>query len=296
MAAICGREQRGIMAGLLAPKRLGRHVRSAAMKPLKECPREILAAVEGVLTDIDETVSTEGRLTAAAYGALEALKKAGLLVVPVTGRPAGWCDHIARFWPVDAVVGENGAFWMWPDATANGRLRTRYVQTEAERADGRRRLEAVRAQVLREVPGAAIASDQPYRAADLAVDFCEDVPPLPAAAVERIVAIFAQHGAHAKVSSIHVNGWFGDYDKLTTSRLMMRDLFGVDLDADRARYVFAGDSPNDSPMFGFFPNAVGMANVGDFAGRLEHLPRWVTVARSGAGFVELAHALLEARR
>jgi HAD superfamily hydrolase (TIGR01484 family) len=264
------------------------------MKPLSDCPKAALAAIRGVLTDIDETVSTEGRLTAEAYGALQALKQAGLLVIPVTGRPAGWCDMIARFWPVDAVVGENGAFWMWQDHTA-GKLRTRFVQSEAERADGRRRLEAVRADVLREVPGAGIASDQPYRLADLAVDFCEDVPPLPRAEIERIVKIFERHGAHAKVSSIHVNGWFGDYDKLTTSRAMMAELLGVDLDRDAEHWVFSGDSPNDAPMFGFFPNGVGVANVRDFAGTMPHQPRWVTQARSGAGFVELAHALVAAR-
>src|SRR5471032_1995161 len=148
------------------------------MIALADCPRETLAAIEGVLTDIDETVSSHSSLTAEAYGAMEALQKAGFRVIPVTGRPAGWCDHIARFWPVDAVVGENGAFWMWHDEKAH-KLRTHFVQGEAERADGRRRLEAVRAQVLREVPGAGIASDQPYRAADLAIDFCEDVPALP---------------------------------------------------------------------------------------------------------------------
>jgi len=265
------------------------------MIPLADCPRETLAAIEGVLTDIDETVSTHSRLTAEAYDAMEALKKAGFRVVPVTGRPAGWCDHIARFWPVDAVVGENGAFWMWYDDKER-RLRTRFVQGEAERAEGRRRLEAVRAQVLRDVPGAGIASDQPYRAADLAIDFCEDVPALPHAEIVHIVKIFEAHGAHAKVSSIHVNGWFGDYDKLTTSRLMMRELFGVDLEAARTRYVFSGDSPNDAPMFGFFPNAVGVANVRDFAADMDHLPRWITAARSGAGFVEVARALIAARR
>ena len=264
------------------------------MMPLAECPRETLAAVEGVLTDIDETLSTRGRLTAEAYRALEMLKKVGLRVIPVTGRPAGWCDHIARFWPVDAVVGENGAFWMWHDGRA-GKLRTRFVQSEAERAEGKRRLEQVRAEVLRDVPGAGIASDQPYRAADLAIDFCEDVAALPHAAIARIVKIFEAHGAHAKVSSIHVNGWFGDYDKLTTSRLMMAELLDVDLGARRDRYVFAGDSPNDAPMFAFFPNAVGVANVRDFARDMDHLPRWVTTARSGTGFVELAQVLITAR-
>jgi HAD superfamily hydrolase (TIGR01484 family) len=269
------------------------------MTPLSDCPRATLAAIKGVLTDIDETVSTQGHLGAEAYGALAALKKAGLLVIPVTGRPAGWCDMIARFWPVDAVVGENGAFWMWRDAPKDKgvhKLCTRFIQSDSERADGRRRLEAVRADVLGEVPGSAIASDQPYRLADLAIDFCEDVPALPPPEVGRIVKIFERHGAQAKVSSIHVNGWFGDYDKLTTSRTMMSELFGVDLATDAAAYVFSGDSPNDAPMFGFFPNAVGVANVKDFAGQLAHLPRWITAARSGAGFVELAHALIDARR
>jgi HAD superfamily hydrolase (TIGR01484 family) len=251
-------------------------------------------AVRGVFTDIDETLTTDGRLTTEAYAALGALKDAGLLVVPVTGRPAGWCDHIARMWPVDAVVGENGAFWMCLDHKA-GKLRTHFVRSDALRAEGRRRLEAVRAEILREVPGAGIASDQPYRLADLAIDFREDVPALPRTDIDRIVAIFEAHGAQAKVSSIHVNGWFGDYDKLTTTGLMMRELFGVDLDAERARYVFAGDSPNDSPMFRYFPNAVGVANVRDFADRMPHLPRWITARRSGAGFAELAQALLAAR-
>lgn len=265
-----------------------------SLTPLAQCPREILAAVEGVLTDIDETVSSHGRLTAEAYGALEALQKTGLRVIPVTGRPAGWCDHIARFWPVDAVVGENGAFWMWHDAKV-GKLRTRFAQSKAERAEGRRRLEAVRTQVLGEVPGAGIASDQPYRLADLAVDFCEDVPALTQAAVTRIVKIFEAHGARAKVSSIHVNGWFGDYDKLTTTQLMMRELFGIDPEEARARYLFVGDSPNDAPMFGYFPNAIGVANVRDLADGMDHLPRWITAARSGAGFAELSRALMAAR-
>lgn len=264
------------------------------MTPLSECPRAVLAGIKGVLTDIDETVSTRSRLTAEAYGAMQALKQAGLKVIPVTGRPAGWCDLIARFWPVDAVVGENGAFWMWHDDEA-GKLRTRFIQSDFERNEGRRRLESVREEVLNSVPGCGIASDQPYRLADLAVDFCEDVPALPRAEVERIVAIFEKHGAHAKVSSIHVNGWFGDYDKLTTSRAMMAELFGVDIDADRQRWMFAGDSPNDSPMFGFFPNAVGVANVRAFADAMPSLPRWVTASSSGAGFVELARALLAAR-
>ncbi|MGE0151356.1 MAG: HAD-IIB family hydrolase [Reyranellaceae bacterium] len=267
---------------------------SDKLRPLAEFPRAGLAAVTAVLLDIDDTLSTEGRLTAAAYAALERLQQAGLKVVPITGRPAGWCDMIARFWPVDAVVGENGAFYFWHDAAA-GKLRQRFLQSEAERAEGRRRLESVRERIRREVPGAGIASDQPYRVADLAIDFREDVPALPRAAVDRIVALFEAAGATAKVSSIHVNGWFGAYDKLGMTKLALRELFGIDAEAERERIVFAGDSPNDSPMFAFFPNAVGVANLRDFLDRMGSLPRWITPSRAGAGFVELAQALLAAR-
>ena len=155
--------------------------------------------------------------------------------------------------------------------------------------------QVIKAEVLAEVPGAAVASDQAYREADLAIDFCEDVAPLPPEAIDRILAVFARHGATAKVSSIHVNGWYGAYDKLSMARRLLSEAFAIDADADRAAIVFAGDSPNDGPMFGHFPHGVGVANVLDFADRLAHKPRWVTRARGSQGFVELAEALLAAR-
>jgi HAD superfamily hydrolase (TIGR01484 family) len=264
------------------------------MRPLAEFPRAKLAAIRAVLTDIDDTLTTEGELHAVAYAALDKLHDAGLLVVPVTGRPAGWCDHIARMWPVDAVVGENGAFWFRRDRAAR-KLVKRYVIGDDERAKRAARLEEIARRILTEVPGAAIASDQPYREADLAIDFSEDVPPLPREAVARIVAIMEAEGLTAKVSSIHVNGWFGGYDKLSTTRLMLREDFGIDADAARETIVFAGDSPNDQPMFEFFPNAVGVANVRDMADLMTLLPAWVAPSRGSEGFAELAQAILSAR-
>ena len=265
------------------------------MKPLERFPIEARRAVRGVFTDIDETLTTDGRLTAEAYGAMERLHEARLLVVPVTGRPAGWCDHIARMWPVDAVVGENGAFYFRYDREAR-RMTQRYGLDADERAANRRRLGGLRDAILREIPGTAVASDQPYREADLAIDYCEDVPPLPPARVERIVAMMTAAGATAKVSSIHVNGWFGTYDKLTMTRMLLEECFAVDLDAERGSFVFVGDSPNDAPMFAFFPHAVGVANIRAFEGQLAAEPAYVTRQPAGAGFAELADTLLEARR
>ena len=191
--------------------------------------------------------------------------------MPVTGRPAGWCDHIARMWPVDAVVGENGAFY-FRYAHQHRRLEKRFLYDEMTRAANCMRLAAVRDRILAEVPGCALASDQPYRETDLAIDFCEDVPPLPLQDAEQIAALMRSAGMTAKVSSIHVNGWFGDYDKLGMTKILARECLGVDLDAERAQFAFAGDSPNDAPMFDFFSYSIGVANVRRFDGLLAARP------------------------
>jgi HAD superfamily hydrolase (TIGR01484 family) len=249
-----------------------------------------------VFADIDDTITSEGRLEAGAYAALWKLEEGGISVIPVTGRPAGWCDHFARMWPIAGIVGENGAFYFRYDRQAK-KLEQSFILDAAERAELQARLAKIRAQVLREVPGAAVASDQPYRIHDLAIDFCEDVPRLPASAIDRIVAIFEAGGATAKVSSIHVNGWFGSYDKLSMMRRIAKDLYDLDLErpAHRGRTLYVGDSPNDEPAFRFFEQAVGVANVRDFTDRLRHPPRYVTKARAGRGFAELARYLLRSR-
>ncbi|GAB2177262.1 HAD-IIB family hydrolase [Dongia sp. agr-C8] len=264
------------------------------MQPVSALPVAIARDLIGLFTDIDDTITTEGQLPAVAYTALERLHQAGLAVVPITGRPAGWCDMVARFWPVSGVVGENGAFYFRYDHTAKKMIRV-FVASDAERAENRRKLAALSAKILAEVPGSAIASDQLYREADLAIDFCEDVPPLTKEAVDRIVALFEQAGAVAKVSSIHVNGWFGKYDKLSMTRRFVQDAMGLDLDAAKDRFVFCGDSPNDAPMFSFFPFACGVANVKDFIGRIDALPAYVSVAKGGEGFVEIADRILSSR-
>ena len=264
-------------------------------QPLSESPDDVWRAMQGVFTDIDDTITDEGRVPARVFSAMEALRAAGLLVIPITGRRAGVCDLIARQWPVDAVVGGNGAFYYRYDSGARSMIRS-YADDEATRAANRKRLEAICDEVLASVPGAAIAADQPFRINDLAIDFCEDVAPLGSGDVDRIVDIFRRHGATAKVSSIHVNGWFGNNDKLTMTRQLMADEFGVDIEAHEARYVFVGDSPNDAPMFGYFSHSVGVANLKDFIGQCPDVPAWVTRGERDAGFVELAERILVSRQ
>ena len=250
------------------------------------------AGIRGLFFDIDDTLTTEGRLTAQAYSALERWKAAGKIAVPITGRPAGWCDHIARMWPVDAVIGENGAFYFYYDPAAR-KLQKHFLYDEPTRMANRARMAAVRDHILASVPGCALASDQLYREADLAIDFCEDVPALGLAGAERIAALMREAGMTAKISSIHVNGWFGDYDKLGMTRTFARERLGIELDPSGEGFAFAGDSPNDAPMFGFFRNSVGVANVRRYEALLAAKPAFITRGEAGTGFAELVTRLLE---
>ncbi|MEL0157608.1 MAG: HAD-IIB family hydrolase [Deltaproteobacteria bacterium] len=264
------------------------------MRLINDIPGEVCQKIQGVFFDIDDSVTTAGHLEGSAYLAIEKLQQAGLLTIPITGRPAGWCDMIARFWPVDGVVGENGAFYFAYDRNS-AKMRRCYVRSKEQRLEDQTKLATLKKEILQKVPGSAISADQAYREADLAVDFCEDVAPLPNESVLKIKNIFEDSGAVAKISSIHVNGWFGDYDKLSTCQLFVSSQLGFELSEQREKFIFVGDSPNDEPMFQYFPNAVGVANVQNFINQLEHPPTWVTHQKSGAGFVELVDHLLKNR-
>ena len=264
------------------------------MRPLKDLNSTILSRIAMLLVDIDGTLTYQGRLCASAYSALENLQARGLTIVPVTGRPAGWCDHIARMWPVNAVIGENGAFYFRYHRGRRTMIR-RYWDNETDRRRNRERIFSLANDICHAIPGAALAADQAYRATDLAIDYCEDVAPLPVDQVARIAQLFSDAGARAKISSLHVNGWFGNYDKLAMTEILFRDIFDRDLKDSREEVLFVGDSPNDEPLFAYFPYTVGVANIRRFAEQLQSAPEWITEGEEGVGFAELAEVILAAK-
>ncbi len=262
------------------------------MKPIEKMPKAVKRNIRYVLADIDDTLTLKGRLPATVFAAMERLQKTGLAMIPITGRPAGWCDHIARMWPVDGIVGENGAFYFHYDEQQR-KMRRRYFISEEQRKADRKTLERLKLEILDKVPGCRVSADQRYREADLAIDYCEDVPPLPIKDVDQIVRLFEEAGARAKISSIHVNGWFGEYDKLAMTRLLFEEVFKDDLAAVKAAVIFIGDSPNDGPMFQFFPHAVGVANILQFKDKITLKPAWVTRQKGGFGFAEMVDVILK---
>jgi HAD superfamily hydrolase (TIGR01484 family) len=259
-------------------------------RPWASCPASALGAVAGVFTDIDDTLTHAGSIEPAALSALQALAAAGVPVVAITGRPVGWSEAFARDWPLAAIVAENGAVALIRDGDE---VSTEYAQEAATRARNAKRLQVVAARVLREVPGAALACDSAGRVTDIAVDHGEFAH-LDDAAIARVVALMREEGMSATVSSIHINGWFGDHDKLSGARWMAQRLFGRVLDA--ARWVYVGDSTNDQTMFGHFALSVGVANLRQFSAQLETWPAYITDGERGDGFAQVAARLIEARR
>ena len=260
-------------------------------RPLQQLSDAALRAVQGVLTDIDDTLTRDGALDPPAAAALDVLRAAGLPVIAITGRPQGWSEPFARDWPVAAIVAENGGVALIRDGAG---LAIEYAQDAATRAHNALRLRAAAERVQRELPGATLARDSAGRVTDIAVDHAEFVR-LDDAQIERVVALMRAEGLQATVSSIHVNGWIGTHDKLSGARWIVRRLYGRDLDAELERWVYVGDSTNDQAMFGHFPLSVGVANLRHFADRLHIWPAYITDGERGEGFAQLTQALLAAR-
>jgi len=266
------------------------------MKPLSELPVAQMQRIMGVFTDVDDTFTTNGRVTSEALAALEALLERGIRVVPVTGGPAGWCDHMARAWGVDAVIGEGGAFYFHLNPSS-GKLVKRFWYDDEARIEKRQLLKAARDSVLAEFPGVTLSSDQPYRELDLAIELKNARgTQLPDPVRDEIMAVVKRRGMTAKMSSIHINAYFGEYDKLEMAKLLTKELWGQDLAVARDEWMFIGDSTNDAAMFDFFPVSVGVANVRHVLDRLDTPPKYVTQAEGGAGFAEAVRALLKAQQ
>lgn len=270
------------------------------MLPITEWKDEDIRRIIGVFTDIDDTLTTDGMIGDDALASLGKLRRAGLHVVAITGRPVGWSEPFALGWPVDAIVPENGSVALVradaaAPADATGcQLRRLYQQDAATRGANFQRMQQVAQRILREVPGSTLAQDSAGRETDIAIDHSEHAH-LPAADIARVVRIMQSEGMSATVSSIHINAWYGGHNKLEGARWIVRELWGRDLDTERERWVYVGDSTNDQLMFAAFTNSIGVANIRRFLPELTHLPRFVTAAERGAGFAEMVELLLQRR-
>ena len=259
------------------------------MQPLAQASIERLRRVKGVLTDIDDTLTRDGAIEPAGLDALRRLHASAIPVIAITGRPAGWSEPFALRWPVKAIVAENGGVML---LAGPGGLEREFAQGAAERAGNAQRLQACAAAVLHEVPGTRLAADSAGRLTDIAIDHSEFTQ-LDEARIQQAAALMRRHGLTVTVSSIHINGWIGEHTKWTGAQWAVQRCTGMPIRPDDWLYV--GDSTNDQTMFERIPLSVGVANIARFVPKLDVLPAYVTRAERGAGFAEMADALLAAR-
>lgn len=261
------------------------------VKPISQLSEAEARGLRGVCFDVDDTVTTGGVLDPGAYSALHALRAAGLSLVAATGRPLGWAELFARLWPVQAAVGENGAGWYWREG---GAVREGYADPPEVRAEQRRRLDVLEAQVRQQLPHVRPSSDSWCRRCDLAFDVGE-LTSLPPEEIAALVSLIESAGARAVVSTVHAHAAFGQTDKATGIQAAVRDALDVRLEDEREAWLFVGDSGNDAAAFAWFDLSAGVANVADFLPSLPRAPRYVASLRSGAGFAEIAETVLRRR-
>ena len=259
------------------------------MKPLTFWPISARAKIVGVFTDIDDTLTTEGAITPDALQALHDLKAAGLMVIPITGRPVGWSIPFASTWPVNAIVAENGAVALLHDATQN-QISKIYQQDLVTRTHNFEQMQRIAQKVLKEIPGTAIAQDSAGRETDIAFDHSE-FHHLSQEQIQQVLKLLQEEGMTATVSSIHINAWFGDHNKWHGAQWILKQLTGRDLKQELDQWVYVGDSTNDQVMFEHFTHSVGVANIKRFEKELKHLPAYVAQQERGAGFAEVARLL-----
>ena len=261
------------------------------MKPLTSWPIFERQKIVGVFTDIDDTLTTEGAITPDALQALQNLKAAGLMVIPITGRPVGWSIPFASTWPVDAMVAENGAVALLHN-TATNQVNKIYQQDEVTRNHNFEQMQRIAQRVLKEVPVTVMAQDSPGRETDIAFDHSE-FHKLSQDQIQQVLQLLKQEGMTATVSSIHINAWFGDHNKWHGAQWLLKELTGRDLKEELDQWVYVGDSTNDQVMFEHFTHSVGVANIRRFENELKQLPQYITNQERGAGFTEVVNSLLQ---
>jgi len=264
------------------------------MKLINEIPTSFCKNLRLFFTDIDGTITNKGQITDRSYSALWKLYRSGIDVIPVTGRPAGWCDHIARMWPVKGVIGENGAFYFIYDREEK-KMKRYYLISDEEKKKNTEILKRIKSRVLKEVPTAGISADQPFRLADLAIDYREDVKPLSKVEIDKICQIITEEGATYRISDIHINCWYGSFNKIKGVKSFIKKVYSEDFSELLNKSTYTGDSPNDEPIFKAFPLSIGVANIKNFINEIHHLPDFITNKESADGFAEAADIILEKR-
>ena len=260
------------------------------MKNINEITKDEAQKIEYILTDIDGTLTNDGPMLPKAYEALWKLHNAGFKIIPVTGRTAGWASVNITDWPVEAIIAESGSVVFYLE---NG-SRKSFVHPSIS-GNITEEHEKILSAVREKYPNVKVSIDQFSRFNDFAFNYAEETEDaLPYEQAQDILGIVKSLGGQGNISSIHINTWFGDYDKLPMTRLYFKERLGIDEPKNCA--IYFGDATNDEPMFEYFETACGVRYIMRYANLMHHLPKYITTKEGGLGFAEAADILIALKK
>ena len=236
-----------------------------------------------VATDMDGTLTQLGKFTPALLQALEDLAAAGIEVLIVTGRSAGWVSGLVTYLPVAGAIAENGGIF-YLNQSKPGVALTRILDIAAHR----QQLAATFAKLQSEFPKIRESTDNRFRI----TDWTFDVQGLDPAQLQRLGFLCQQLGWSFTYSNVQCHIKPLRQDKAAGLLQVLREFFPQ---YTPEQILTVGDSPNDETLFdpSYFPVSVGVANVLDYVSQLTHQPAYVTTSAEGEGFCELARYLLD---
>ena len=258
------------------------------MKPITQLDSATARLLRGILFDLDDTLLDRSELTEVAYGALHRLSEAGLTLLAVTGRPAGYGEVLVPAWPIAGLIAENGSVAV---LKVDGRTQLFDEVNVTQRRARREQLQTLVTHMKCEFPLLMPATDVHLRRCDYTFDIGE-YQHVDHEVITAVIAFARARGASTVRSSVHLHVGFDGSDKASGTLRVLSRHFGYDVTHARAQFAFIGDSENDEAAFAAFNTTIAVANL---RGRPTVNPRYATQAPRGRGFAEFVQRLLALR-
>lgn len=241
----------------------------------------VLQDIRLVATDMDGTLTQDGKFTTLLLQSLEKLAKNQIDVVIVTGRSAGWVEGIAHYLPIMGAIAENGGLFYTGDRQE--------ILVAIEDFKSHREQLAQMFQLLQsKFPQIQESADNRFRL----TDWTFDLTGLTTSQLQQMNSLCQANGWGFTYSTVQCHIKLPQQNKASSLQQVLKQHCA---DLTLKQVVTVGDSPNDESLFDLarFPLSVGVANVLDYSQQLQHQPVYVTSKYEAEGFDELVELILK---
>ncbi|MDY6803489.1 MAG: HAD family hydrolase [Cyanobacteriota bacterium] len=254
-----------------------------SLKPVADLSdNKALSNLRLVASDMDGTLTKNGKFTPALLRSLEKLSAANIQVLIITGRSAGWVQAIKNYLPVIGAIAENGGLF-FPSMREEPEFLTQMENLTLYRQQLAETFQYLKSQF----PDLIESGDNRFRL----TDWTFDVLGLSNSDLETIEELCREQNYGFTYSNVQCHIKPLEQDKATGLMQVLSQYFPQ---WEAEQIITVGDSPNDESLFdkSKFSLSVGVANIMDYADKLRHRPVYVTKNKEVEGFCELVEVLL----